>query len=306
MKLFEINHNKLSPVRTKPFKLERDIQQLVEQNVEALFGLEFVKSELSIQNFRFDTLCYDTESNAFVVIEYKKGSSYSVIDQGYTYLSTLLNNKADFILEYNEIKDKALKRDEIDWSQSRIIFVSPKFTDYQKNSINFKNIPFDLYEITRFENETIGLTKLETNSEVNISTITSGVDNVVNSVSTEVKKYDEEYHLSGLRGQKDLEELYFILKERILALDSEITIVGRSMFLAFRLKSSFFDVAFQKKGLWCWLNLKKGQLNDPNNLCRDVSSIGHYGNGDYELRINTKSDLDYVMFLIKQSYEKQG
>ena len=65
----------------------------------------------------------DQLHNSFVIIEYKKGSSYSVIDQGYSYLSTMLNNKSDFILEYNEQTTKTLRRDSVNWSQSRIIFV---------------------------------------------------------------------------------------------------------------------------------------------------------------------------------------
>ena len=52
----------------------------------------------------------------------------------------MLNNKSDFILEYNENHKHSLKRTHVDWSQSRIIFVSPSFSNYQKQSINFKDI----------------------------------------------------------------------------------------------------------------------------------------------------------------------
>ena len=106
MKLFKLNSGQLSKVKSVPFDLEKNIQKLVEQNVSTLFDIEFVKSELTFGSFRFDTLCFDNETNSFVIIEYKKGSSYSVIDQGYTYLSLLLNNKSDFILEYNETLNK--------------------------------------------------------------------------------------------------------------------------------------------------------------------------------------------------------
>ena len=128
MKLYGIEGNILKSISTNPFLLEKDIQKLIENNVQELFDLEFVKSELTIQNFRLDTLCFNKMSNSFVIIEYKKGTNYSVIDQGYTYLSTLLNNKSDFILEYNETLGGSLKRDDIDWSQSRVIFISPKFS----------------------------------------------------------------------------------------------------------------------------------------------------------------------------------
>jgi RecB family endonuclease NucS len=87
MELFSIKRNKLNNVRLNPFKKEREIQDLVEENTETLFDVDFVSSEFKIGEFRIDTLCFDNETNSFVIIEYKKGSSYSVIDQGYSYLS---------------------------------------------------------------------------------------------------------------------------------------------------------------------------------------------------------------------------
>ena len=68
----------------------------------------------------------------------------------------MLNNKDSFVLEY--CKRKKVSVDiEIDWSQSRIIFVSPSFNSYQKNSVNFQDIPFELWEIKRFDNNSIVL-----------------------------------------------------------------------------------------------------------------------------------------------------
>lgn len=61
------------------------------------------------------------KNKAFVIIEYKQDKNFSVVDQGYAYLSAMLNNKADFILEYNEARNEPLKRSSVDWSQSRII-----------------------------------------------------------------------------------------------------------------------------------------------------------------------------------------
>ena len=117
MQLFKNENGELLPIERDAFKLEKDIQSLVEANMDTIFGLEFVSSEFSITEFRLDSLAYDEQNNSFVIIEYKKGSSYSVVDQGYSYLSTMLNNKADFILEYNEKTGKTLRRDDIDWSE---------------------------------------------------------------------------------------------------------------------------------------------------------------------------------------------
>jgi len=89
-------------IKENPLKLEREIQTLIEKNLKLIFGLDFVKSEFSLNNFRIDTLAFDHDASAFVIIEYKRDKNFSVIDQGYAYLSLMLNNKADYILEYNE------------------------------------------------------------------------------------------------------------------------------------------------------------------------------------------------------------
>ena len=73
MQLFQNNNLSLSELIEIPFKLERDIQQLFEKNLLQITGLEFVKSEFSIQNQRIDTLAFDRENNAFIIIEYKEG-----------------------------------------------------------------------------------------------------------------------------------------------------------------------------------------------------------------------------------------
>lgn len=306
MKLYSVKDKKLNIVRSQPFGLEKEIQDLVEQNVEELFGLEFVKSEMSIGGFRLDTLCFDNENNSFKIIEYKKGSSYSVIDQGYTYLSLLLNNKSDFILEYNEVKNKSLKRDEIDWTQSKIIFVSPKFSEYQKNSINFKNVPFELWEITQFQNDTIGLNKIETNSEVNINTTSTDEKSVVKRVSEEIVTINEEYHLGKSTNRPDsVVELYHKLKERILQMGDDIEVRFNKQTINFKRYSVFTDLIIYNKGLVVVINLKKGELEDPLSKTEDVSEKGHWGNGDYKFLVKSEGDIEYCISLIKQSFNKQ-
>lgn len=309
MKLYKLESDKLNQVKINPFKLEKEIQNLVEGNVTTLFDLEFVKSELSFGNFRFDTLCFDNETNSFVIIEYKKGSSYSVIDQGYTYLSLLLNNKSDFILEYNETLDKNIKRDEVDWSQSKVIFISPKFSGYQKNSINFKNLPFELWEITRYSDNSIGLNKISTDSDVDInSTITNEKQgkSVVNQVSKEIIRYDEDYHLYKSKNRPDsVVELYRELKERILGLGEGIEVRIGKQTIGFKQNRIFTDLIIYNQGVGVVLNMKKGQIKDPLNLTEDLSDKGHWGNGEYRIWLKKKDDVEYTVSLIKQSFQNQ-
>lgn len=309
MKLFNISGEKLEAVGSNPFKLEKDIQSLIENNVDELFELEFVKSELRINNFRFDTLCFDTSNNSFVVIEYKKGHSYSVIDQGYSYLSTLLNNKSDFVLEYNETLGKTMKRDEVDWSQSRVIFISPSFSLYQKTSVNFKNLPFELWEVTRYKNGSLAMNHISTESDVDINStlVDDDKSNVVKQVSKEVIRYDEDYHLYKSKNRpQSVVELYHNLKERVIGMAEGIDLRIAKQTIGFRQNKIFTDIIIYDKGLGVVLNLKKGELRDDLNKTEDLSNKGHWGNGEYRIWINSEEELDYTLSLIKQAFNKQA
>jgi len=305
MKLYTITNEILKSVSPDNFKLEKEIQNLIEKNLNELFGLQFVKSEYPIKNFRVDTLGFNNETKSFVIIEYKKDKNYSVIDQGYTYMSLLLNNKSDFILEYNENCEGTLRKDDVDWSQSRVIFISPQFTEYQKHSINFRDVPFELWEIKRYENNLLGLIQHKTTSEESISTISDNKVGVVNQVTKQIKVFTEEYHLNYNKKRPEwVNEIYFKLKDRILNL-GDVEIKPNGNYISFRRKSPFVDVVFYMNGLYTIINMKEGTLNDTNNLMKTFGGKGHWGNGDYYTTIDNKTDLDYMMFLINQSYTKQ-
>jgi len=71
--------------------------------------------------------------------------------------------------------------------------------------------------------------------------------------------------------------------------------------MAFKLKKNLVDIFTENKGLKVFINLRKGQLDNPKNIVRDVSSIGHGGNGDYEFSVKNTKDIEYIMSLIKQT-----
>ena len=305
MPLFSIKGDRLERVKEVSFKSERkDIQHTTESSLKEVFGFEFVKSELEFGNLRIDTLAFDAENKSFVIIEYKIDQSFSVIDQGYAYLGLLLNNKAEFILEYNERKSQSLKRDDVDWSQSKVIFVSPQFTKYQKQAINFRDLPIELWEVSKFENGTLLFNQLKSPETSESITKISQRSDLVQKVSREIKVYTEEDHLSGLPNETI--ELYETLKERVLRLGDNIEVRPRKLYIGFVAGTNFVDIHPQRMQLKLWINLPKGELDDPKNMARDVSNVGHWGNGDYQVLVESSEKLDYLMTLIKQSYTKHS
>jgi predicted transport protein len=304
MPLYKIDRQ-LEHIKETSFKFEREIQQLTEQNLQSLLRLNLIRSEFSLNNFRIDTLAFDPEFKSFVIIEFKRDKAFSVIDQGYAYLSLMLNNKADFILEYNESQNQSLKRTDIDWSQSRVIFISPFFTTYQREAINFKDLPIELWEVKKFENNTISFEQVQkASAKESIKTI-SRTDDTVEAVSKEVKVYTEQDHLNKV--DFETRELYEQFKIRLLNMDDNIIMQPKKQVIGFNVDNNIFcDIVIQSKGLKIYLNLKSGELQDQKNISRDISNVGHWGNGAYEIKLNDLEDIDYILSLLKQSIRKNN
>ena len=298
MLLKNIN-GKIQKLAIDEFKLEKDLQKFVEENLEYLLDLQLVESEFSIENYRLDSLAFDKENKSFVIIEYKKGNSYSVIDQGYTYLSTVLNNKAELVLEYNERMKNTLRRDEIDWTQTKVIFISQSFNKYQKGSLNFKNLPIELYEVKRYEGGLISFENIKEDNNAEDINVISKMNTTIEAVSKEIKKYSIEDHTK--ESTEEIIELFEEFREKIELIFPDIKIEPKKLYIAFKNdKKNLADFRLQKKQLKIWLNAKYGELDDFKKLGTDVSKTGHWGNGDYQLQISDDKDIEYILSLIKQ------
>lgn len=298
MIIYNTTGYKLVQVKEKPFKLEREIQAIFESNLQNIMGLLFVKSEFTIKNKRIDTLAYDKQTNAFIIIEYKRDKNYSVVDQGLTYLNLMLQNKAEFILTYNETLKDVLHSKDVDWSQSRVAFVSPSFTDNQISASDFKDFGIELWEIKQFENNTISINTIKkSTSAPSIKPLLENSENL-KEVKENIKVYTEEDHYHN--GSDYIIELYEKFKSSIQNLTDGIEILPQKYYIAFKKGSNISDIEIQKKSLKIFINAKIGSLDDPKGLVKDVSNIGHRGNGDYQIQIENDNDLEYIMSLIKQ------
>ena len=273
MRIFSVNGTKLSEVREQQFPLESEIQRITEANLQDLFELDFVKSEFELHGLRIDTLAFDNESKAFVIIEYKKDRNFSVVDQGMAYLNLMLNNKADFILEYNESSNSSrnLKREEVDWSQSRIIFISPEFTKYQQHAIGFKDLGIQLWEVHKYSNGLLVFNEVKSPSTKEPITAIAKNSAVARKITAEIKVYTEEDHLSSV--DSNIKEIYSELKSAILNLGKDIEIRPTKSYIAFRRKHNVASFVFLRSSLKSYINIGLRQINDPLTMAKDYSSF---------------------------------
>ncbi len=305
MSLYSINNSKLEPIRKVEFKYERELQKLTEENLEELFGLKFVASEFQLDNLRIDTLAFNEETKSFVIIEYKKGKNYSVIDQGYSYLSLLLNNKAEFVLKYNQKFNKNYGKEDIDFSQTIVMFIAPNYTTYQLKSIEFNDLAFELWKVTKFNNNTVLYDSINVSeNKASIKEVSSSQPNTVKAkVNKEIRKYTID---DVFVKRPHMIDFFNVVKEKIEDEFDEVIIKATKLYIVFKVNNKIFmSIEPMSQYLKFWINMPVGELNDPENKTRDVSQIGHHGVGNYEINLKPEDDLYYFMSLIKQAYDNK-
>ena len=185
-----IQNNKL--LKNIDFKNEKELQSYVEKNMEEILGYKFIATEFSVGDSRLDSLGYDKENNTFIIIEYKNIKNNSLVDQGYSYLALMLERKEAFVLKYNNVTKSNLEICDIDWSQSRIIFISPFFSSRQISATEFQGMPFDLIKATKYENNIVEFDKISKNPNLKAS-FTPNTE-IMKEVEKEIKVYkDSDY-----------------------------------------------------------------------------------------------------------------
>lgn len=298
VKVYANKENILIEINESPFKLEREIQVLFENNLPEVMGLTFVRKEFAIKNKRIDTLAYDEQAKAFIIIEYKRDKNISVVDQGFTYLGLMLENKADFVLEHQECLGSTLKVTDVDWSQTRVVFVSPDFTENQIQATNFKDIAIELWEVKRYANGTVLINSIrKSKSAASIKPLTQQ-NTELKAIADEIRVYTEDDHRSY--ASEEINELYDKFKTAILNLASDIEVKPQKFYIAFKKDGNIACLELQKKKMKIYIGAKAGKLDDSKGIAKDVSSVGHYGTGDYEIVVSSDKDLEYIMSLIKQ------
>ncbi|MDI9313278.1 MAG: hypothetical protein QM529_01180 [Hydrotalea sp.] len=283
--------------------MEKDIEEFVKNHFNELFAeLNFIKNQFSIGDYIIDILAYAPQTKSFVIIEIKKGKDSSLSDQGVSYLNSIINRKADVVLEYNQKLGFNMKINDFDWTESKLKFISQEFNRYQIDATASPALPIELYKITRYDDNLIEFKKVEKYG----SSKSENIIKVSKSLDATIKSYTEEDLIN--HHNSNVQELYKEYKKHILdlAIDLKEPIATKT-YMAFKKNGyNFCDIVIQKKSIDIFINLKKGELNDATNRTSDVSNKGKAGNGDYVIKgITNINNLEYDIALIKQSLLKK-
>lgn len=120
----------------------------------------------------------------------------------------------------------------------------------------------------------------------------------------EVADYTIDSHVY-LRQDAPMHELFNVFRKEILALDPCISEEFLRNYVAYKAETNFVDIGPLKINLRLILNMRFHELQDPKGLAKDVTNLGHIGNGDVEVRLSNTDELPYIMGLVRQAFEKQ-
>ena len=110
----------------------------------------------------------------------------------------------------------------------------------------------------------------------------------------------DHHHLNG-----EMMELFQQTRRCILGLDASITEQITKYYIGYKMKTTFVVIFPQAKRLRLLLNLSFSDISDPQGVCRNLANMDHHQLGDIEVGIFAVDELDYIMFLIRQAFERQ-
>jgi len=294
MILYKITNNKVKKIGSKKFVSEKELQNFVENNLEEIFELKFIASEFGTR-FSIDTIGFDNNIKSPVIIEFKENQSYSVIDQGFTYLNYILTHKGDLQLKINEVLKNNVK---VDWSQTKIYFIARNFNKFQIESTKFKGLPIQLIEYNLYEDNVIGFNFIETYQEVNLKAVAEGTK-ILKKIGKEIKPYSLEDILKDI--PDNIKNIFNSLREKIMQIDSSSKEeIGKN------------GTIYKNNGLtFLYLDPKKTQITGILRLDHQKSLKNILINSNVrkdtvfrtKFKINSEDEIEDAIFFIKKALE---
>lgn len=298
IKLYRVDQS-VAELESSKVQLEKNLQDLIEDNMETFFGVRFLKSEYVIKDGRMDSIGID-ENNCPVIFEYKRSQNENVINQGLFYLDWLLDHKADFKLLVLE-KLGLEVANSVDWSAPSVICVAHEFTKYDLHAVNRMNVNIKLVKYRRYQDDLVLFEHLNTPSVV-----TGLISNVDQKEEQKLTSTTNRTHVDNIdMAPPEIQEVYKELCNFIESFGDDISKNQLKYYLAYKKVQNFICIEAQQKQLKVYLKLKPDSVDSiPDLTIRDVTNIGHFGTGDVEITIKQLEDLEKAKELLERTYNE--
>ena len=314
MPLFEIANQKLSAVEQSNFVFEKNLQTLVENNLQTVFDCRLVKSEFPTgyqHAGRIDTLALSEDDNP-VIIEYKKVESSELVNQSLYYLAWLKDHQGDFERAVQKTLGNSI---EVDWSEIRVICIAPNYKKYDLYAVQMMGANIELWSYHLFQNKFLYLEKVlqvgyspAADDEVEVES--NGKNPVMVAAGKKAALtratgvYSIEQHFEGKNDE--IKDIAFAVQEFIMGLDSVIQEVPKKNYIAYKISQNIVCMEIQNQRVLLFLKLNPKEIKNPPAISRDMTGTGHYGTGDFEISIKSMADFEVAKPFIEMAYHKIG
>lgn len=304
IKLFRTSDGTVEELKGTSVAVEKSLQTLVEQHLDAFLGIRFLASEYStgkVHSGRIDTLGID-EIGCPVIIEYKRALNENVINQGLFYLDWLMDHKADFRWLVMDRIGKT-QADSIEWGSPRLLCIAGDFTNYDEYAV--KQIPrnIELIRYRRYGNDflTFELVNISTSpsQSVNLSVAAKGKA-APQSTITDGSPSTVQNHLDELeRATTEIRDLFESLKAFLLALGSDVQMRPVRQYIAFKRIRTFADVGIrpQAKCIAIWTGINTAQVAE------QAGFLDREKNGGVRILLRNQDDLTRVQPVLIAAYD---
>lgn len=291
--------------------VERQLQRLIESQMETFLGVRFLASEYSTgktHKGRIDSLGLD-ENGCPVIIEYKRHSNENVMTQGLFYLDWLLDHRAEF---WKLVLDRLGKdeADRIEWSGTRLICIAGDFTRYDEHAVALMPRNIELIRYKLFGPDLILFEQVNSVSVVDASLTGDGGDAKpsTNGVASSNAKAEGKSHADQVAtASPELLALWEQFTSYLHSLGDDIQQKQLKLYVAFARIKNFLCASLVSKHdprIWLILKLNPDTVTLEDGFTRDVRQIGHWGTGDLELNIRNAADLEKAKTLIERCYQE--
>ncbi|MDD3051791.1 MAG: DUF5655 domain-containing protein [Candidatus Cloacimonetes bacterium] len=313
MPLFQREKDELQLVKPKKFNNEKELQRLIERNLKEIFNCMFIATEFStgpVHGGRIDTLALSEENNP-VIIEYKVVESSQLINQSLYYLSWLNDHRGDFAVAVQKAFPK--DRVKVDWSDIRVICIAPDYKKYDLHAVTMMGSNIELWQYRYYQNGALFFEEIYKKSVV-LSSTSKVETSCKNPVMVEAGKkaaltratgvYNLEQHFLKISDKK--KQLAICLKDYILGLDDSVEEVPKKYYIAYKVSQNFVCMEVHKNKIILYLKINPKNLENYPKNCRDVTEIGHYGTGDFEVMISNDNELEIAKDFIAMAFNNIG
>ena len=310
MRIFQTSNDNLTEIEEEMFDVERTIQNMVEKNLGSVFSsLQFIESEFQVDDLRPDIIAFDSEKRSFVIIAYKNLPNHSLVDRGVSYYHLLHEKAENFVLLYNKKLNKNLGISDINWDETRIIFISTKYNKYQKMANGLLDLPIELHEIKKYQNNIISLDRVADFTAQNTTGSKTKAPKI-KAPKTLSPKYNENDYLDGkyaaARPTAKTKDLWFQLKASIEDMFNDVELKQKKTHAGYYLRDSSFAVCTlytTKNKVVLNYSITQNGILDKSEFVEDVTNIGHWGIGDFRSHIKSMDDIQRAIHFIRQTYE---